>query len=500
MAELSSLFPQGIFRFIGGRLARSLITLVLFQFVLFGLIQVVNNSLPMDMQALELAVSAREDLSSFQSGSKESTQEVATQTEMAIDAAEMGIDLEISADIGVGIEAEIALDSAFAIDMEMPVDAVEPAEAAAPAEQELPADAETTAADETIVDTETDSEGERASFQISWWGEFVGWMTAFYRGDLGTSSSLGSTPVVEILKVTLPRTLLILIPGTVGGFWLGMSLGKSIAWRRRGWMEFIATLGGTAFNTAFPPWLAFVIINVFGLSLNWFPPEKLIDPMKWVWIDVSVNDVINKLLITLVLVILAYLILVWRTREYPHRKSIRWRLAGGIIILILAVIPWILNGQWVLALDLLNHMVLPLVTLILLAFGETMLIMKTTMTEAVVSEYVNAARAKGLPDVWVRDRHAARVAILPVLTRFIVHLPLIIIGSFIVEHFYYWDGMGQELIRAAIDNDLPVLLGVLSVVAIGILLAHTTLDILTTWLDPRLRRARDVTQFPEGVE
>ncbi len=493
MPDLSSLFPQGIFRFIGGRLIRSLVTLVLFQFILFALIQGVNAALPMDMQALELAVSAREDLSSFQSGSgatkeEATTQEVATQTEMAIDAAEMGIDLEFSADLSVGVEAEMALDNQIAIDIEMPVDSDAPAESETPAQQELPAAAP------------TDSTEEKATRGVPWWKEFMAWMTAFYRGNFGTSSSLGSTPVAKILAVTLPRTLLLLIPGTVGGFLLGMWLGKRVAWRPRGWSEFAATLGGTAFYTSFPPWLAFVMINVFGLSLDWFPPEKLIDPMKWVWLDVPVNDVIKKMLLTMALGTFVYLVVVWLTREFAHRNCVRWRLIGGVGILLVVIIGWTISGLGVLALDILNHMVLPVATLILLAFGETMLIMKTTMCEAVVSEHVNAARAKGLPDVRVRDRHAARVAILPVLTRFIIHLPLIIIGSFIIEHFYFWDGMGQELIRAAIDDDLPVLLGVLSVVAIGILLAHTSLDILTTWLDPRLRKARQVTSMPGGVE
>jgi len=434
------------------------------------------------MQALELAVSGREDLSEFQSGTKAPPQDVATQTEMAIDAAEMGVELELSPDVGVGIEAEIALDNAVAIDIEMPADSEAPSEP------------------ETSAEPETPVEEQRAAFEVSWWGEFMGWMTAFYRGDLGESSSLGSTPVVDILKVTLPRTLLLLIPGTMGGFLLGMWLGKRVAWRARGWTEFAATLGGTAFYTSFAPWLAFVMINVFGLYLDWLPPEKLIDPMKWVWLDIPVNDVIKKMLLTMALGTLAYMVVVWVTREFAHRNCVRWRLIGGAGILLLTIIAWMLSGLGVLALDILNHMVLPVSTLILLSFGETMLIMKTTMCEAVVSRHVIAARAKGLPDVRVRDRHAARVAILPVLTRFIVHLPLIIIGSFIVEHFYFWDGMGQELIRAALDDDLPVLLGVLSVVAIGILLAHTSLDILTTWLDPRLRRVRQVESMPGGTE
>jgi peptide/nickel transport system permease protein len=427
------------------------------------------------MQALELAVRFREDLSGFRSVTP--------------------ADVEPSVDPKTPISTDISPDIETSIDMEMPN-----ALGGIAIEMEVSVDVEITPEQDVPDEQGTSTKPEVVHINTPWWGEFVGWMTAFFRGDLGKSRGLGSKLVTEILKITLPRTLLLLIPGTIGGFILGMWLGKLVAWQPRGWLEFAATLGGTAFYTSFAPWLAFVMISVFGLYFDWFPPEKLIDPIKWFRVDITLNDVIAKLLITMVLGILAYLIVVWLTRDFAHRKSILWRLIGGTGIIILATIPWIINGLWVLALDILNHMVLPLSTLILLSFGETMLIMKTTMTEAVVAEHVSVARAKGLPDAQVRDRHAARVAILPVLTRFIVHLPFIIIGSFVIEHFYYWDGMGQELIRAANENDLPVMLGVLSVVAIGILLAHTTLDILTVWLDPRLRKIEQIRRFAGRVD
>lgn len=467
MPNISSLIPGGIIRFASGRLFRSLITLVLFQLVLFGLIQMLNAALPNDMEALWLAIKFQDNLSGF--GSVTPIEVVDPETPISTDIA---LDIEPSIDLEMPDELD-----GFAIEMEVPVDVeIIP-------EQDLP-DEQRTSSKPKVVHAAT-----------PWWGEFVGWMTAFYRGDLGISRSSGSKPVTEILKTTLPRTLLLLIPGTIGGFLFGMWLGKLVAWQPRGWLEFSASMGGTAFYTSFPPWLAFVMISVFGLYLDWFPPEKLIDPIIWFRTDITLNEVITQILITMGLGILAYLIIVWLTRNFTHRKSVLWRLIGGSGIILLAIIPWIINKRWVFALDILNHLVLPLSTLILLAFGETMLIMKTTMTEAVAAEHVSAARAKGLPDVRVRDRHAARVAILPVLTRFIVHLPFIIIGSFVIEHFFYWDGMGQELIRAASENDLPVLLGILFVVAIGILLAHTTLDILTFWLDPRLRKIEQIKRF-----
>jgi len=128
-----------------------------------------------------------------------------------------------------------------------------------------------------------------------------------------------------------------------------------------------------------------------------------------------------------------------------------------------------------------------MMTLILLSFGETMLIMRTTMQETKEADHIPLARATGLKDSEIRDRHVARVAMLPVLTRFVVYIPFVIIGAFAIEQYFGWDGMGQRLVQAANDNDLPVLMGILSIVGIGILLAHVILDLITARLDPRLR-------------
>jgi peptide/nickel transport system permease protein len=315
--------------------------------------------------------------------------------------------------------------------------------------------------------------------------QFSSWLKGFYGGDLGESKELRE-PIAIILAQRLPRSFMLLLPGTIIGFFLGIWLGKRVAWRRRGWLQFAATLGGTAFYTTFPPWLAFVMFQVVGLSLGWFPVGNMIDPVKWFRLDITINEVILKLFLTITVAGLVYLIFTWLVRNRPQVRS-RLQIIVGVVILILAVIPWVLSDFGPLALDLLNHLVVPLVTLILLTFGETMLVMRATMLEAMEADFVPTAKAKGLRDSQVRDRHVARVAILPVLARFILHLPLVVIGSFILERIFSWEGMGKVLFDSAKSNDLPVLMTVLSLVGVGILLSHITLDLLNLWLDPRQR-------------
>jgi peptide/nickel transport system permease protein len=280
----------------------------------------------------------------------------------------------------------------------------------------------------------------------------------------------------------------------VAGFLLGVWLGKRVAWQKRGWLQFAATLGGTAFYTSFPPWLAFVMIHAFGLSLGWFPAGTTIDPMKWFRYDITTNEVILKMFLTMGVAGLAYLLITWITRNQTRLPS-RLQLVGGVGIIILAVIPWITSNYGPLALDLLYHLALPMATLILLSFGETMLVMRATMLETMQADHVPTAQAKGLRDSEVRDRHVARVAILPVLARFILRLPLVVIGSFVLEKVFTWDGMGELLFNAAQDNDLAVLMGVLTVVGVGILLSHIFLDLINLWIDPRQRETMTTEVF-----
>ncbi len=316
--------------------------------------------------------------------------------------------------------------------------------------------------------------------------QFAGWLGNFFQGDLGQSYANPNQTVTEIMLRLLPRTLLLLLPGTLAGFLLGMWLGKVIAWKRGGWLEFGATLGGAAFYATFAPFLAFVMINVFGYSLGWFPLEKMVDLNKWLDTEATVDAVVIRMLQTAVVAGLLYLLLVRLSRRLPEPRSV-FRAAGAVVIVVVAVLGWVLSGWGFLAADILHHLALPLVTLTLLTFGETMLAMKTTMLEVLGEDHVPAAHSRGLTDSRVRDRYVARLAVLPVLTRFVVYLPFVVIGSFVLERIFSWEGIGMALVEAADAYDLPVLMGMLSIVGVGILIAHLGVDLLAAWLDPRQR-------------
>jgi peptide/nickel transport system permease protein len=130
---------------------------------------------------------------------------------------------------------------------------------------------------------------------------------------------------------------------------------------------------------------------------------------------------------------------------------------------------------------------LPVITLTLVAFAGIMLLTRSSMLETLREDYILTARAKGLSEKVVRDRHAARNALLPVVTSLVLALAFVIGGGIITETVFSWPGIGLLLFQAVILEDIPLAMGTLSIIAVLALVGHLIADILYVYLDPRIR-------------
>lgn len=320
------------------------------------------------------------------------------------------------------------------------------------------------------------------------WEQYGNWMLNFLRLDLGESYMFRDVPVTSILLSRAPRTLLLFLSAALLAFLLGFWLGKVIAWRRGGWLEAGVTLGGVAGYTSFAPWLAFLVVNVFAWYLGWFPYEKLVDYQLWIGAPVTIDWLLARMVVSAALALATFYLVVRLTAPRRYRRlRLPLRLGALAVIGLVTALAWQASGYARLAVDILYHLVLPLGTVVLLSFGETMMLMRTTMLETLNEDYVVTARAKGLSERAIRDRHVARNAILPVLTRLTLSLPFVLVGSLVIEYVFLWRGMGQILFQAIEFHDIPVLMGILSFVGVLALAAHILLDVLYVVLDPRLR-------------
>ncbi len=109
------------------------------------------------------------------------------------------------------------------------------------------------------------------------------------------------------------------------------------------------------------------------------------------------------------------------------------------------------------------------------------------MIEALASDYVRTARAKGLPERTIVLKHALRNAILPVVSYLGPAAAFAMTGSFVVESVFNVPGVGQHFVNAVLTKDLFLIMGVVIVYATMLVLLNLAVDLVLLWLDPRLR-------------
>jgi peptide/nickel transport system permease protein len=210
-----------------------------------------------------------------------------------------------------------------------------------------------------------------------------------------------------------------------------MFMGKLIAWRRGGTLEYGSTVGGMFLFSMPSFWICLLVIWVFSYKLGLFP----IGGMKTAEIWISTAN----------------------------------------------------TGLFIKVMDLAHHLFLPLTVGVVVSFPGVMLMMKNVMLETLGEDYITTARAKGLTEKRIRDHHAARNVMLPMVTVFTLSLVGSLGGSMIVERIFGWPGLGAEFLEAAMNYDYPVAQGAFVIMAALLLVAILVTEILYAYLDPRIR-------------
>jgi len=256
---------------------------------------------------------------------------------------------------------------------------------------------------------------------------FLGGVT---RGDLGVSIEHYPEPVTRLIAARLPATLL--LGGTVLllNFTLGAWLGVRQAVRR---------------GSRFDRWLTRLALAAYATPSFW-----------------------------LGLVLVAFV-------------SIRWHLLPAAQLNDPLLSPD--AGPVARAIDMLRHLVLPVVTLSLTSIALPMRHQRAAMLASFRLDFVTAARARGLPERRVRWRHAWRTTLVPMLTLLGLWLPILVSGSVFVESVFNWPGLGSLAAEAIAARDYPVLLGTAMLVSFVVVLAGLLADLGYALLDPRVRPA-----------
>jgi len=137
--------------------------------------------------------------------------------------------------------------------------------------------------------------------------------------------------------------------------------------------------------------------------------------------------------------------------------------------------------------DVLWHMVLPTIVLALLQTATLMRYTRSAMLEVLDQDYIRTARAKGLKESVVTNKHALKNALIPIITILSIQIPTIFSGAVLTETIFVWPGIGRLSYTAILDRDYPLIMALLLLTTVIILLCNLLADILYAIVDPRIR-------------
>lgn len=135
----------------------------------------------------------------------------------------------------------------------------------------------------------------------------------------------------------------------------------------------------------------------------------------------------------------------------------------------------------------LKRLILPAITLGTASLAVNMRLVRSSLLETLVQEYIRVARAKGLSERRVIVRHALKNAFIPVVTVVGLQIGAILEGAFITETLFIWPGVGRLAVDSIGGRDYPVVQGIVLFSALSFLLANLLVDILYAYLDPRIK-------------
>lgn len=246
------------------------------------------------------------------------------------------------------------------------------------------------------------------------------------RGDLGRSLVTGQ-PALERIQERLPNTLLLMVPMYLLVLVISLGLGVYSALRQYSLLDNILTSVAFVFYSMPIFFIALAMIYIFAVNFR-----------KW-----------------------------------------------GLPYLPIAGMFDAREPQT--ALNLIRHMILPVLSLALIQAAGYIRFIRASMLEALSQDYVRTAYAKGLHERRVIFLHALKNAALPLITLVGLSLPGLLGGAVVTESIFAWPGMGLLFIDSLNRGDYAVLMGLLMLISVAVVLFQLLTDIAYTWFDPRVK-------------
>ncbi len=243
---------------------------------------------------------------------------------------------------------------------------------------------------------------------------------------ISITTSFG-TPVRTIVLDALPWTLGLVGVTTILSFVVGTFIGLVSAWKRGGWLD-SAMPPIFVITSAFPYfWIALLAIYLFAIRLGVLPNESAY----------SIGDT----------------------------PALTWHYIA----------------------DVLDHAILPALTILVTSIGGWILTMRNNVITVLAEDYVRMARAKGLKPWRIMWEYAGKNAVLPNLTGAAMSVGFVVSGAILVEYVFNYPGVGYMLLNAVDALDYPLMQALFLLITVAVLISVLAADVLTAILDPRTR-------------
>lgn len=264
-------------------------------------------------------------------------------------------------------------------------------------------------------------------------------------GDFGYSRT-GSQPVIDIIKNRFPNTLDLALWAVFPMLAVGIWLGVQAAVHQNGFIDQAARIFSIV-GTSFPTFVfGLLVLILFYANMQWFLPGKM-------------SDWVTQLLF-----------------------SGQFHSYTGLL-----TIDSLLNGRLDVFWDALRHMILPILTLSYINWATFVRVTRSSMLETLRMDYITTARAKGLPERDVINKHARPNAMISITTLAGFSVVGLLGGVVITETVFNYPGIGKAAADAAVNLDVVTVLGFAVFNGLILIVANLIVDVLYGFIDPRVR-------------
>jgi peptide/nickel transport system permease protein len=273
------------------------------------------------------------------------------------------------------------------------------------------------------------------------WEQYLEYLGDVARLDFGQSIS-DNQQVTDVIKNFGGGTLTLTIAAFVVALLLGIPFGLLAARFRDTPGDVVIRLFGIVTYAAPIFYTGMLLQLLFSTTLGWLPPNRAASG----FIDLQIEDKTHILLIDA-----------------------------------------FLTGSGEVIIDVLKHLILPAVTLGLLLCGIFIRMVRVNVLQTLQSDYVEAARARGVPEGKVLRAHALRNALVPVVTIIGLQVALAMAGAVLTEATFDWPGIGNQLVHYLEARDYTAVQGIISLFAVVVVVVSILVDVVNALIDPRVR-------------